>query len=547
MLRLEAGRVQADVPADRSDEASLSEGTTAQDSIAPVVASHAPHDSNAPQQPFAIVADHLAYGYQNDRQPVFTDVCLRIRQGETVALMGANGSGKSTLARLLCALARPAAGSIMVAGLPIAPAKPKRKQLTELRKRVGYVMQHPERQLFADTVADDVAYGPRNQGLSDDEVDQRVGEALRLLHIEHLADRSPFELSGGQQRLAAIAGIVASKPQVLVMDEPTASLDAAARSRIHDLVRALRAQGVTMLIITHDRAEAAMLADRVLDMNQLCRSNAASPSDSETTETTETTSVSAAKQHHSLLQRLDPRVKMVGFLIVMFSMFAVSNPMQLAAAALLTLAAILAARMNPLEVARTVHPILAMLVLMGLLNLFVVRTGTPLVELGPISITDDAVRFAILYTCRFALVIIQGALFLTTTGPTAITDAFASLLSPLGRLGLHTQELSLVMSLALRFIPTLTDEALAIRNAQAARGGSIETGSPSQKLRAMAAIIVPVLAGTMRHADNLALALDARCYEEGIHRTHWRQLAIRSHDIACIACVCGWLVVLVTL
>ena len=106
----------------------------------------------------------------------------------------------------------------------------------------GYVMQHPEHQLFADTVAEDVAYGPRNQHLSELEVATRVEEALRMLHIEHLADRSPFNLSGGQQRLVAIAGVIACRPRVLIMDEPTASLDESAVSRIHALLGSLKSQ-----------------------------------------------------------------------------------------------------------------------------------------------------------------------------------------------------------------------------------------------------------------------------------------------------------------
>ena len=111
-------------------------------------------------------------------------------------------------------------------------------------------MQHPEHQLFADTVAEDVAYGPRNQGLAETEVTDRVHEALELLHIGHLADRPPFDLSGGQQRLAAIAGVIACNPDVLIMDEPTASLDTQAKERIHELLRTLKQQGVTVLLIT---------------------------------------------------------------------------------------------------------------------------------------------------------------------------------------------------------------------------------------------------------------------------------------------------------
>ena len=127
-------------------------------------------------------------------------------------------------------------------------------------------MQHPEHQLFADTVAEDVAYGPRNQGLGETEVADRVRESLELLHIGHLADRSPFDLSGGQQRLAAIAGVLACNPDVLIMDEPTASLDAQAKKRIHELLRTLKSRGVTVLIITHDREEAEQIADRVVRM-----------------------------------------------------------------------------------------------------------------------------------------------------------------------------------------------------------------------------------------------------------------------------------------
>ena len=177
----------------------------------------------------------------------------------------------------------------------------------------------------------------------------------------------------------------------------------------------------------------------------------------------------------------------------------------------------------------------------------IVRTGTPVVALGPLSITDQGVTIAVLYACRFALVIILGAVFLTTTTPTAMTDAFATLISPLNRLGIHAQEIALVMSLALRFIPTLTDETRAIVDAQSARGGSIETGSLAQRIKAMSAIIVPIFAGTLRHADNLSLALDARCYEEGIRRTHWRALTIAARDLIFAAAVIIYIAAIIAL
>ncbi|TPF92020.1 energy-coupling factor transporter ATPase [Bifidobacterium sp. UTBIF-78] len=507
-----------------------------------------------------IRVSHLSYRYAGDQPPVIDDLSFTITKGETVALMGSNGSGKSTLARLLCALAKPSAGSITVAGIPVAWDKrapivgndgtvqrlksANRKQLAQLRRRVGYVMQHPEHQLFADTVAEDVAYGPRNQGLSESAVGERVREALSLLHIEHLADRSPFDLSGGQQRLVAIAGVVACRPDVLVMDEPTASLDVHAKARIHELLHTLKARGVTMLIITHDRAEAEELGDRVVRMPIAPALDA--PHES-VHESQTATAPSVPNRRRSPIHRLDPRVKMVGFLAAMFTMFAVNTPVQLALGVTLTLAVMLFARLNPIRVLASIHPILALLVLMSLCNLIVVRTGTPLVAWGPFSITDQGVTIAVLYACRFALVIILGAVFLATTTPTAMTDAFEALLRPFARFGLHAQEIALVMSLALRFIPTLTDETRSIVDAQAARGGSIETGSLTQRIKAMSAIIVPVFAGTLRHADNLSLALDARCYEEGIARTHWRVFAPGPKDAIFAVAVIGYIAAIVAL
>ena len=502
-----------------------------------------------------IRVSHLTYRYPSAKRAVIDDLSFTIARGETVALMGVNGSGKSTLVRMLCALAAPTAGSIEVAGVPVAsigkrgsnarPEPANRRQLAQLRRHVGYVMQHPEHQLFADTVAEDVAYGPRNQGLAEAEVADRVRESLELLHIGHLADRSPFDLSGGQQRLAAIAGVLACNPDVLIMDEPTASLDAQAKKRIHELLRMLKSRGVTVLIITHDWEEAKHIADRVVRMPIAGAAGAESISATETAFPAE--SVSPDKPAHSVIHRLDPRVKMVGFLAAMFTMFAVNTPTQLALGIAITLAVIAAARLNPLRVLESIHPILILLGLMGVVNLFVVRTGTPVVVLGPLSITDQGVTIAVLYACRFALVIILGAVFLTTTTPTAMTDAFDTLISPLNRLGIHAQEIALVMSLALRFIPTLTDETRAIVDAQSARGGSIETGSLAQRIKAMSAIIVPIFAGTLRHADNLSLALDARCYEEGIRRTHWRALTIAARDRVFAAAVIVYIAAIIAL
>ena len=213
-------------------------------------------------EPLAILARDLGFSYGPGAQAL-DGVSLKVPVRATTAIVGQTGSGKSTLLRLLCGLEAADAGSLTVCGINAATKRGRR----QVRRAVGYVMQHPERQLFAQTVAEDVAFGPRNQGLSAAEVEGRVAHALDLVGLADRRDASPFELSGGQQRLAAIAGVLAMEPELLVLDEPTAGLDPRGRARLRALMADLAAHGVTLLQVTHSMEDAAR-ADHVVVLDQ---------------------------------------------------------------------------------------------------------------------------------------------------------------------------------------------------------------------------------------------------------------------------------------
>ncbi|WP_288805463.1 energy-coupling factor transporter ATPase [uncultured Bifidobacterium sp.] len=512
----------------------------------------------------------VSYSFPDAGSKALSQVNLELAAGQTLAIIGRNGSGKSTLARLICALAAPDSGSIQVAGLPLAgPDRPKAKHLRRqnlrlLRQRVGYVMQYPEHQLFADTVAQDIAYGPHNLGYGPEQVQQRVDEAMKLLDISDLADRSPFDLSGGQRRLVAIAGVVACSPQLLVLDEATASLDPQACARIMRLLRVLHQRGVTIVMSTHADREALDLADQTLLLEHgetldygptaevveryhqlLATDTAKKDAAGKETAEQETNQAQTDQKPPSLLARLDPRAKLVTFLLAMFTAFAISTPAQLVLALVVTVGLFSAARAPLRSIMNSVKGFLILMLLLALFNLLVTHTGRRLAAWGPFVLTTGGIWVAVLYACRFMLIIFLGALLVETTTPTQMTDACESLLSPLSRLGIHTNEIALVLSLALRFIPTLGREVQAIVEAQAARGGSIESGSLSQRLHAAIAITVPVFAGALRHADNLSRALDARCYEGSRQeRTHYRLLRLGRMDILFIALMAFYLLAL---
>ena len=208
--------------------------------------------------PPSLVVEDLAYAYPDGHQVLF-GVSLEVARGERVALLGPNGAGKTTLVLHLNGILTGGRGSVAVAGLPVD-----RAHLQEVRRRVGIVFQDPDDQLFMPTVGEDVAFGPRNLGLPESEVQARVAAALEQVGMAGVAARPPHHLSFGQRRRVAVATVLSMHPEVLVLDEPSSNLDPAGRRELAEVLQSLP---VTMLMVTHDLPYALQLCPRsvVLD------------------------------------------------------------------------------------------------------------------------------------------------------------------------------------------------------------------------------------------------------------------------------------------
>ena len=198
-------------------------------------------------------------------QQALQDVSFQTVPGELLGIIGHTGSGKSTLIRHLNGLLRPSAGQIRLDGQDIWERP---KEIRSIRFRVGMVFQYPEYQLFEETVEKDIAFGPRNMGLPEEEIARRVQDAAALVGLApELLEKSPFDLSGGEKRRAAIAGVMAMEPEILILDEPTAGLDPRGREQVFAMIREYRQQrDTTVLLVSHSMEDVARLADRVLVM-----------------------------------------------------------------------------------------------------------------------------------------------------------------------------------------------------------------------------------------------------------------------------------------
>jgi len=246
----------------------------------------------------------------------------------------------------------------------------------------------------------------------------------------------------------------------------------------------------------------------------------------------------------SPVHRLDPRAKLGCALALMVTVFFIVTPLQLALGLAFAAALVTVARLPLRNVLASIRPLVVVLVILGIFNLFYVHTGTIVLTIGPLAITDEAIWWAVCYPLRLSAAILYGAVILLTTTQIQLADAFDAALAPITRLGGPGHELAMVFSLMLRFIPTIADEASSIIDAQTARGGGIGEGSFAHRVRSIGPMLVALLGSAMRHADGVARALDARCYEGSVGRSHWHPLHFRARDAVAVAITAAYLIAL---
>ena len=479
--------------------------------------------------------------------------------------------------------------------------------MVEIRKRIGLVFQYPEYQLFEETVAKDVAFGPKNLGLSEQEIDERVREALELVGLdstEQIKERSPFELSGGQKRRVAIAGVVAMRPEVLILDEPTAGLDPKAHHDVLDMVQEVhRRTGNIIILVSHNMADIARVSDKIIVIDSGHLVTTGTPQEvfaqkellrgvgldlPPITEFTETLRERAWRcrlrfstrrrlrwrsprrcrknerkaelfririmirditlgQYYpgnSWVHKLDPRVKIIATLLFLIELFIVNDFIGFGIAAVV-LGIVIAVSKVPLSfIVRGSKPILVLLLFTFALNIFMIN-GEVLWSWGFLHITREGIRTAVFMAVRLILLIIGSSMLTLCTRPLSLTDGIERLLSPFKKIGLPAHEIAMMMTIALRFIPTLLDETDKIMKAQQARGADFESGSIIQRAKNLIPILVPLFVSAFRIAQDLAMAMEARCYRGGDHRTRMHEMKLKGRDYAAFAMQAAFLAVVI--
>lgn len=469
--------------------------------------------------------DGIFFSY-GDR-PVLTDVSLRVHAGEVVLLAGASGAGKSTLASIAAGLVAPCSGEVRLCGAPPVPGD------------VGLAFQQPEAQFFLDTVYDEIAYAPRNLSCDEAEVDRRVHAAVRTVGLdEDLLSSSPFELSGGQARRVALASVLSLDAPAYIFDEPSAALDAKGRAFARRMVEGLSREGRAVLVITHDVDEWAPVSSRVVELADgslhergrgatgaasfACDGRVSAPGESPRGDGSShvpsggaATPLTALGGYtpHAPAARVDARVKLILLLLATVGVFSAQSPVVLSAWAVVLFGALGAARMRPSRILSAMRPVAIVLTFTLIANL-VSCDGRATIELaGPVGLDPAGGLRGLLAVVRIVLLVGFSLVVAASTTGTQLSDACVRLLRPCARWGVPVGPLGTVLSLALRFIPLVSEELNRIRLAQRARGASFDNGTVIERIGVWASVLTPLMIGLFRRADRLAEAMSARCYD----------------------------------
>lgn len=551
----------------------------------------------------SLAFSHASIAYEN--ADVLNDISLSVPSRRVTLIAGRSGAGKTTLACLAAGLTKAQSGSVLLGGTAPVPGE------------VALAFQNPEQQLFLETVEHELAFAPRNLGCSEDEVARRVSEAASQLEIKELLPSDPFCLSGGQARRVALASILTLSPRAVVLDEPTAGLDAPARAALHRLVRDIACKGLPVLVVSHDLEEWLAIADQVIlladgtiawqgtpdalasDIDAFARAGleppeswqlrellvqaekrdsagvngvvpvetaaqgqeagtARGPEGSATQEPRATAArdskstaaqgpkATAARElkgvatqepssHGSGVaakpgrknaagrgpERVDARVKVILLLVATAALFAARAPWTLAVWAMLCLLVLRASGIGGKAVARALKPVALLFAFIVCANLVSCDGSADVAIAGSVGISTVGAARAATAVSRIIMLVCLALSVAASTTPTKLAQACTSLMRPLGHIGVPIEDVGLVLSMALRFIPVVSEEAGRIRLAQRARGVNFDEGSVLRRVRAWAAVLTPLVVGLFRRADRVAESMDARCYGQrssGQHR-----------------------------
>ncbi|MBR0044006.1 MAG: ATP-binding cassette domain-containing protein, partial [Synergistaceae bacterium] len=432
---------------------------------------------------------NLYFKFASSERNILENINLNIKRGEWLSITGRTGSGKSTLVQHLNALYKIQAGKILIDDKDLPQAGP---DVKDLRQRVGLVFQNPEDQLFCATVREELEFAPRNADFNLENLNKAVLNAINLVGLdESFLARNPLALSGGERRLVAIASVLAVEPECIILDEPLAGLDAYYKNKILNMLNDLKAQGKSIIVITHDINSALQFSNKIIILERgksYNNLNLNLNKNSELASLSGFAGFSILGQYvpsNSIIHKLDPRAKLFAVLLLVSSVVTSSSFVQLAAFLAGLLGLIKIAKLKIKNIISSSRPIFFLAAFTFIFNLIALAFDNNI-------LLSEAFTQGAFLSSRLLMLMFYAVLLPLTTTPLELSDGIGELLKPLAKFKFPAQECAVMIGMALRFIPLLMEETDKITRAQLSRGVKLDQGGIFKRLRAFFPVLIPL-------------------------------------------------------
>lgn len=501
-----------------------------------------------------IRVENVSFRYPESDNYIISDLSCSFRRGEVTAVTGRNGCGKTTLARLLTGVFRPESGRVVICSDGGEPEDIAGMSLSAIGRRAGFVYQDPTRQLFCETVYDEIAYGLKNQkrnqkkdqekrkggsssisipvsipiSMTDEEIDRRVVRAMEYFRLSDKADEYPGTMSQGEKQRVMLAAVTALDTQYVILDEPTSGLDMEGCERLGELIRDMSERGTGVVMISHERSFIDKYADREIKLDQIKLDEINADAKAEVSaEGAAGSRQPAKKQKKNRLGELDARSRMFASIcLVMVSVFS-RDPACLLCVLAITAALIGAGGAGIMNALYRVRAMAGLAVSLFILQCLFVRSGDALFTVRYITvITNDGLSMAAVSALRLMI--------LAFTALIMAAGDMRSCIAALSQMRLPYDIVFMVMA-ALKFLPFLREESVDVMNASKMRGAAFDDMSMPERAQFYLRLVVPVTAGAIRRADKMNVAMAARGFRAFNTRTRFFGVRMHARDWAFMA------------
>lgn len=455
-------------------------------------------------------------------QTIVSSLSFAVTHNRAITLVNIGNSNGSALIHVLYTLATPATNDVRITNIPITsanghnhgihPGSTGHGRLTRLHQRINCIVRRPRRRLFTSAMTRSITCNPHGRKLNRARMTSHIHRSLRLLRVKRLTSHSPFSLSNKRRQLTTVTNILTYGPSILVVSRPATDLSTRTGGHVRRLLHALGSHNIAILVVARSQRRTRRVTSHMIHV----------PVTTPTSNNPIATAIarptmSSGNPTRSIVRQLSPHIGVINFLTTVFAVFTIGAPARLSLNVTVALTIVTTTHLGPLQILRSVRPVLVLLILVNIIGLFIMHANAPIITLNPLDVASRNIAVTILCTYHFTLMVVLNTIFLAAAAPATVASTFTALVDPLGQLNVRTRRVTLIVDLTLQFVPALASRAHTVISTRSTHNNSVRANSLTRHVGTVDTVVIPVFTNALHRTSGLDLTLSTHYCRRNVH------------------------------